>query len=176
MIEKLKNILRSKKGGLFLLLIGIIGMILVYLSTGLKDSSEEENTPEKEQEFSESEYSALLEKEIKVLVAAISGDTEAVVTVTLEGGITYVYAEDKKQNNKTEETDKSEATEQNYIIVKDKNGDEHPLIVTTKLPEVRGVAIVCNHIGEAMSDKIKNAVTAALGIPTRKVYITNKVQ
>ena len=52
------------------------------------------------------------------------------------------------------------------------DGGEQALLVTTEMPEVRGVAIVCEGgDSEAINEKIENAVTAALDITSKRVYI-----
>lgn len=174
MKEKIQAFIKSKKGGQLLFIAGLVGIVFIYISTLLPSSEDKVQTEAETAEFSEAEYTAGLEQQVRELVAAISGDTAAVVTVTLDSSITYVYAEDTKQNNRTEEAEKSEESEKNYIIVKDSGGTEHPLLVTKQMPTVRGVAIVCDPIGDETAEKIKNAVMAALDITSRKIYIANK--
>lgn len=174
MKEKVKSFLRSKKGGQILLVAGMIGIVLIYLSTLTPKENTKKSDDTAEEQFSVSEYTSHLEQQVREIVAAVSGDTGAVVTVTLDGGITYVYAEDKKQNNKAEENETEEESERSFLVVKDSDGAEHPLIVTTKLPEIRGVAIVCGPIGEATEEKIKGAVMAAFDLTQREVYIANR--
>ena len=175
MIEKLKSFFSSKKGGRVLVAVGIAGILLIYLSSFFSEKGEDK-TVEKINGFSVDEYAEGLEQQVREIVAAVSGDTTAVVTVTLESGPTFVYAEDKKQENKSEESEKSEALESSYIIVRGENGEEKALIVTEKLPTVRGVAIVCGPVGEDTRDKIKNAVMAALDITSRRIFIANRTQ
>ncbi len=176
MKEKLKKriseLIKSKKGGQLLFAAGIIGLVLIYLSSYLP--KENKTVEETAQTFSYEEYSAALEQQVREIVAGISGDISAVVTVTLESGPRYIYAEDKKEQNKTDDAAKSEESEHSYIIVKGADGGEHPLIVTTELPVVRGVAIVCGPVGDATAEKIKNAVMAAFNITGRKIYIASK--
>ncbi len=174
MKEKLKAFIKSKKGGQALFIVGIVGIVLIYISTLLPAESNEIPESRVSEEFSEEEYAAYLEQQVREIVAAISGDSSAVVTVTLDSGITYVYAEDKKQNNRTEESEIQEESEKNYIIVRDSDGSEKPLIVTRQLPSVRGVAIVCGPVGEETREKIQSAVMAALDITTREIYIANR--
>ena len=47
-----------------------------------------------------------------------------------------------------------------------------PLVVTEIMPQIRGVAIVCE-LGDspAIAERIQNAVTAALDITSQRVYI-----
>ena len=47
------------------------------------------------------------------------------------------------------------------------------MLITTEMPEVRGVAIVCEGgDDEETNQKIQSAVTAALNITSKRVYIT----
>ena len=171
--EKIKHFIKSKKGGQVLFIIGIAGIALIYFS-GLSPKKEVKSDQTEVVAFSREEYTAYLEQQVRELVAAISGDSSAVVTVTLDSELTYVYAEDKKENNKTEESEETRQSEKNYIIVRNSDGSEKPLIVTTRLPEVRGVAIVCGPVGEETRNKIQSAVMAALNVSSREVYIANR--
>ena len=76
----------------------------------------------------------------------------------------------------SEEGEKSEDSESSYIIVRDENGAEKPLVVTRRLPAVRGVAIVCGPVGEDTKEKIQSAVMAALDVTGRKIYIANRTR
>jgi stage III sporulation protein AG len=96
------------------------------------------------------------------------------VTVTLETGITYVYADETRQNTSADSDRQSEETEQKYITVTDSNGTETPLVLTSHMPKVRGVAIVCSLNDETAAEKIKNAVMAAFDLTSKKVYIADK--
>ena len=77
------------------------------------------------------------------------------MVITLESGIKYSYADIKEgvSENKTASNSESISSEvkQTYITVKTANGGEEALLVTTEMPEVRGVAIVCEggEIGRA---------------------------
>ncbi len=173
MKEKIRAFIKSKKGGRLLFVIGIVGILLIYLS-GLIPAKKTQEPETVAEEFSTEEYAVYLEQQVREIVAAISGDSSAVVTVTLDSGLTYVYAEDKKENNRTEESETSAQSEKNYIIIKDADGKESPLIVKKELPTVRGVAIVCGPIGEETKSKIESAVIAALDITTRKIFIANR--
>ena len=67
----------------------------------------------------------------------------------------------------------SQSKKQSYITVKTADGGEQALIVTEFMPDVRGVAVICSDgNSEATAEKIKNAVTAALNITSKRVYIS----
>ncbi len=157
-----------------LIIIGIVGILLIFLST----ISFEDKTIKAEQpsEISVEEYRKNLERDVTKIVKSITGDKKATVVITLESGICYQYADvtegstaDKTDNNTT--TSSSEQ-KQGYITVKNKDGSEQALLVTAKMPEVRGVAIVCRGgDNQSLSEKIQNTVTAALNITSKRVYI-----
>ncbi len=175
MKERLTEFLKNKKSGKLLFILGTVGIVLIYISTLLpKETSKEEEKTTGEYCFSGTEYRDFLEEEIKEIVTAISGDTAAVVTITLESEITYVYADETKQNNQTASGNVVSNKEQTYITVKDASGEEKPLIVTKYMPKVRGVAIVCNAKSSSIIENIEGAVMAALDITSRKIFISDK--
>jgi stage III sporulation protein AG len=122
-------------------------------------------------------YRAELEKGVEEIVRAVSGDKKPTVVITLESGIRYTYADSLKadsENSQTKESEKkSESESRSYITVKNSDGSETPLIITENMPKVRGVAIVCDNGNVAsVNEKIKNAVTSALDITEKRVYIS----
>lgn len=177
--ENLNGLLRGKKKTTLLLTVGIIGMLLIAFS-GMGE--EKDDTPTDTVAMTDAEYSAELEKKIKELVAAITGDADCIVGITLENGSEYIYAnqntldsdqtEDKAADGTT--TKESHKSEEEYIIVEGKDGEQTALIVTEKKPSVRGVAIVAQGINDMTSEKISNSVSSMLGIPSRKISITEK--
>ena len=172
MKEKISELLKSKKTGKLLFIAGLVGIVLIYASTLLPERQEKIPSA-KDEIFSEEEYLLSLEENIKQIVDAICLDSSAIVSVTLDTGITYEYADELKQNKAEEESKTSKESEQKLIIVKDSSGAETPLLITSHMPSVRGVAIICN-ANERQIEEIKKAVTAALDINSRKIYIGTK--
>ncbi len=170
--EKLRELMKSKNAVKILFIAGIVGIILIFASS-VFDSKQEKTELPKETAFSETEYCVGLENKIKQMVQAICGDSAAIVTVTLDTGMVYEYADELKQNNAEDETKTSKESEQTYIIVKDSNGAEMPLVITSYMPKIRGVSVICN-ADETAAEEIKNAVCAALDITTRKIHIGRK--
>ena len=172
MKEKITKLLGNKKASKIILLVGIIGIALIFFSS-FAGSSEEETVPTYT-EFSENEYLLKLEDDIKQIVYGICGDSSAVVTVTLDTGLVFEYANETKERGAEEQDKSSNESEKTYIIVRDKNGAETPLLITSYMPRVRGVSVICN-ANETDAEKIKNAVSAALDITLRKIYIGRKI-
>jgi stage III sporulation protein AG len=159
----------------FLIIIGVVGILLIFLS-GFGGESKKSEKEALNPEITAEEYREQLEKDIKKIVKNITGSNKVTVVVTLESGIRYKYADihegssaDKTENDTV--TTSSESKE-GYITVKTADGGEQALLVTTQMPEVRGVAIVCTGgDNETVAEKIENTVTAALNITSKRVHI-----
>ena len=175
MKKRLLELLKDKKSGKLLFVLGMIGILLIYISTfSSKSDTEALESGASQTCYSVNEYRDYLEKEIKEIVAAISGDTAAVVAITIDSELTYVYADEKNENKETASNNTTLTTEQAYITVTDSEGGESPVIVTAYMPKVRGVAIVCNAKNPEVIENIEGAVMAALDITSRKIFISDK--
>ncbi len=177
---KMKKFLSQNGKTLIIFIAGIIGIAML----GFSSSEDETDTHgvASVSTLSDEEYCLELESKIKSLVTAITGDGECIVGITLENGNEYIYADQNKlDSDQTEDkagdettTKESHKSEQEYIIVEGKDGEQTALIVTEKKPGVRGVAIVANGINYNNEKQIYAAVSAMLGIPERKINISQK--
>ena len=67
----------------------------------------------------------------------------------------------------------SQSKSRSYVTVRTSDGSEKALLITEYMPDIRGVAIVCRGgENEQTAERIKGAVTAALDITSKRVYIT----
>ncbi len=169
--------LRSPK---FLIIAGITGILLILLSS-LSGGEDNKMSASPTEEFSAEIFSEQLEDDIKNMVAKITGSEDVSVVVTLESGIRYSYADIREEtlSDKTESDSASFDSElkENYIIIENADGGQTALLVTAEMPEVRGVAIVCEGGDiETTNEKIKNAVCTALNITSKRVYICGRKQ
>ena len=180
MNEKIKKIIQNPK---FLVILGVCGILLIFLSSifSTNDKNKKDIDISNTDTYTTEQYCSLIEDDVKNIVTGITGDKNPTVVVTLESGIRYSYASadetdiSSSSGNTTDES--SESKKQSYITVKTSDGGEMPLIVTEIMPSVRGVAIICDSGNlEAVSEKIKNAVTAALNITSKRVYISGGMQ
>ena len=180
MNETIKALTEKIKNPKILVIVGIAGMLLICLSSFAGKKTDTKAEPDLVGDsITAEEYCNQLEKNITMLVESITGG-EAKVVITLESGIKYTYAD----INETVSEDKNESgrvttgseLKQSYITVKTADGGEEALLVTTEMPEVRGVAIVCEGgDNEQINEKITNAVTAALNITSKRVYIAGGI-
>ncbi len=178
MNEKIKQIIQNPR---VLIIAGVCGILLIFISSLFSsDNSDKIKSAKTVDTYDAEQYCESLENDVKSIVTGITGDKKPTVVITLESGIRYSYVS-------TEETDTSSSTgntsdqlseskKQSYITVKTTDGGEQPLIVTEIMPQIRGVAIICsNGNSEAVVEKIKNAVTAALNITSKRVYISGGI-
>lgn len=178
-INKLTEKIKNPK---VLVAAGLIGIGLICLSSFIGGDKKSENQTPPSDGITAAEYKAELEESIGEIVKSITGSDGVKVVITLESGIKYSYADIKEgaTANKTESNSESTTSElkQTYITVKTADGGEQALLVTAEMPEVRGVAIVCEGgDDELINEKIQNAVTAALNITSKRVYIAGgKIQ
>lgn len=175
MNEKMKNITKNPK---LLIALGIGGIILIFISSLFSGTdTQNEKTTTDVGAYTAEQYCSVLENDIKSIVTGITGDKNPTVVITLESGIRYSYASADETDSSSatgSTTDQSsESKKQSYITIKTADGGEQALIVTQIMPEVRGVAIICAGGNlEDTAEKIKNAVTAALNITSKRVYIS----
>lgn len=170
--ERLKGITKNPK---LLLIIGLAGILLIGVSSLFSSDKKEEKV--KAKEFSAEAYCESLEEKVGEIVADITGDKKPTVVVTLASGIRYSYAdsteEDFSSQTGEKNEQKSESSTKTYITVKSADGGEEPLVLTCLMPEIRGVAVICKGgDDEIFAQKIENAVTAALNITSKRVFIT----
>lgn len=166
-----KGLMSGKK----LVIIGIIGILLIGISSFLPQKSEE-NKPLSYESIDAEEYRTGLQKQIKEIVEGLTGDKKTRVIITLETGVRREYAgetEDSSSEKSDENgSDTSTDKKKKAITVKTSDGSEEALIITEYMPQIRGVAIVCDTGGsEQIREAITGAVTAALGITSKRVYI-----
>ena len=178
MNEIVSKYLKPFKKPKTVLIIGLVGIGLIVLSS-LFSSGESKKENMKTGEMTAEEYKTILEEDIKETVTDITGSKNVSVVITLESGIKYSYADTReetlteKKENEKESTDNE--TKSGYITVKTADGGEQALLVTTQMPKVRGVAIVCDGgDNEQIAEKIQNAVMSALNISSKKVYICGR--
>lgn len=184
--EKLKiykdKLPKSKSG--FLIVVGLIGLVLILISSLDFNNKEPSGEPLKETALNadtDSSYTQTLETKLEAVISDMLGGSEVTVMITLESGTEYIYADEIKTNAdvtkdqsamKTQESDSNHKT---YIIVKDSQGNEKPLIVTEKMPVIRGVVIVCES-GQTSSvaAAVRLAVKSALNVDDSKICIIGR--
>ncbi len=176
---KMKEAFSGKKKGKALFIIGLSGILLIYLSTFLEGGKQTQKASTEPASMTSTQYCAELEEKVKRLVEGITGNDNVQVAVTLDTGVQYLYTdENKKSGTDSNETasgvlksESTESTEQTYVTVKSADGGEEALLRTEYMPTVRGVAVVCDGLTNEAANEITNAIMAALDITSKRVYV-----
>ena len=180
-----KKLFKGEKAIKALFIAGIVGIVLIFLSTFLEGKPKRESAAAAESGTDATEaYCAMLEQKLGAIVADITASNNVRVFVTLESGAEYVYANELKQGTDTVEDTKGgdsrkvqqkDSTEQSYILVEGEDGRKTALLVTELAPKVQGVTVVCDKGNQPeVAEQITNAITTALHITSRRVCVTGR--
>lgn len=164
LIEKLKE-----KKTVAVTILGIVGLLLIMISTVLPDKEQSAAVPPDEVSSSGTDidvYRLETESRLKEFLEKIDGAGDVEVYLTVGSGERYIYAAEEKKvksDNKTEEENK-------YVIF---GSTKEPLVETVETPEITGAVIACTGGGSpVVEERIYKAVSSALGISTSKIYVT----
>ncbi len=173
--EKKKNII---------LVLGIAGIFLIFISNFIppgKEETEEVNLPPGEP-LTVDNYRKQLEEELAGIVSSIDGAGSVKILITMDSTTEDVFALEKNIDQKSQNTgggesfdSESEYKEENeYVIIKNKDGSEQTVLRKQVMPTIRGVLVVCDGGGNSVTrEKITKAVASVLNISSGKVYVTN---
>ncbi len=178
--EKISGLIKKENRAKFAVAAGLLILALIMVSE-LGASCTKKEKAVNAAAFDCEEYADSIEKRLGEIVGSIKGAGRVKVLVTLENSEEYIYASDSKQNSDSSEksdtngsisTDTKNDSEESVIIVDGENGRE-ALVRTMLLPTVGGVVVVCDGAGdEEVRARITETVTTALGISSRRVYVT----
>lgn len=178
-----KNILQNKNTVKYCVIVGLIGIALIFLSDFF-ETSKEKGTDVKTTELkSDAEFCRELESDAEELIKSITGDVNVKVIITLESGTEYLYASDKNKNTDTKKNisgesvlndEISDKSEESYIIIKTSDG-EQPLLISALSPKVRGAAVVCDsgNVPE-VAETIKDSLGTLLDIGESKISVSGR--
>lgn len=131
--------------------------------------------------YTSEQYITDTEKKLKKIISEMLGTNNISVMITLNNSVENVFADSTKINTDITEnlgggdskTEQSDSKENQYIIIKDENGNEQALVVTQIMPQIRGVLVVCpNGNNAVIKEMVKGAVVTVLDISSKKVCVT----
>ena len=163
----MKKVFSKEKGTNILLLLGVCGILLIYLSTLFSsDEAKKKETAKEENQGEAVTVEKRLEQELARIVSAITGEEDPAVMVTLKSTGRYVYAADGRER----EAERESST----VILKDSDGAQQALTVTEIQPKVKGVVIVSRYAGDlSIREKLLEAVRTVLDVSTARICVTD---
>lgn len=162
--------LQPEKKNRLLILIGVLGVILLFLSEAVGNSP----SAEKKNDEARNRFSILQEstqKQVRELVESVDGAGKALVMVSFETDGEQTFATDKKTESSNGERTTESSRDESVVLVDGDSGDTG-LLVQTIAPMIRGVAVVCEGGGSAaVKREVTETVSAALGLSREKIYV-----
>lgn len=169
-VKKLSNFFGSKRSAAAVTALGSAGLLLIMISSFLPDKKQQApqtNTAQLSSEYGDS-YCRETEARLKEFLSKIEGAGNVEVYLTVGSGERYVYASEGKKSSSDTKTEE----EEKYVMIGGSSQKE-PLIETVEAPEITGAVIVCTGCGSpVVEERIYKAASAALGIPTGRIYVT----
>lgn len=160
---------------------GALGLLLIFLSgfihSGAPPGDTEDTAPAAAQSDTAEDYRKMLERELGEIVSSIDGAGSVRIMITMDTTTEDIYAVDRSAGETTaggEQSSASRSEENEYVIIRGKDGSEQVVLKKQRMPEIRGVLVVCDGGGSSVTrEKITSAVAGALGIARGKVVVTN---
>lgn len=165
-IKKLFEKLKNDKKAMVILAIGLTGMLLILFSGS---SSADKNKPESPSSNEHVIYSECeLAQQIEKLIENIDGAGKCKAMVSYSSYEETVYARNENQRSGND-------GENQYVgeyIVLDSGSEENGLAVKILLPEIKGVAIVCQGGNNpVIKEQIISALSALFNISTNRISV-----
>lgn len=163
-VEKFINRIKQDKKLLFIILLGLSGMVLLLFS-GSSDSSVKEEKTENTDIYETAEK---IEKELEELLRTVDGAGKVKVMVTLD----CLEERSAAKNTESESSDSSSDTNEEYVLIDSDNGTDG-LILKTTAPVIRGVGISCQGaVSPTVKQELTRLTSAALGVPVNRIWVT----
>lgn len=163
--EKLLSIIKADKKTKILIVLGFVGILLIVLSEFISFPS---GQSKKTESFDVATYVDMLEDETTSLIGSISGVGKCKVMITVRDTRESIYA----KNSEVSSNDSSYSKNYEYVFYDGANGDE-PVLIKQNLPQVQGVAIVCEGADNpVIQSQIISAISSLYNISSSKISIS----
>lgn len=186
--NKIKELFKEEKYKKLIIIAGLIGIALIFLSSFFTDKNSEQKS-EQQQNITVtsqvSDYKSEIEQNLADIISTIEGAGTTKVMVTVESSAELIYATDQKTDIKSSKggsgdsasNESDNSTQSSYITVKLSDGTEQAVLLKEVQPQIRGVLVVCSGGGDSViHQRVLEAVTKALNISSAKVCVTKLSQ
>lgn len=154
-----------------LVIICIIGIMLFLKMTSTKSTSSKSTTVSSSSYKTTLEYSEILENKLENLLSQIKGAGNVKVMISLEGSPELVYAMDSNEKVSNNQNGSTTTSASSPILIENK-GSSSPLILTEKLPKVKGVIVVSTGASDiSIKLDILNSVSTLLDVSIDKINV-----
>lgn len=183
-ISRLKEWVLSKNGSRILVIVGIVGIGLIFLSEFIPSSGT--SAAGTASALTSDEYSQKVQTQLQSIIGQIDGVGHVNVMVTVESGVEYVYEQsvkttsDKSQDSESsgrQQTQENSNEEKSAILIDQGSGGQQALVKTEIQPKIQGVVVVCDGGNDpVVKEKVIDAVTVALNISSTQISVSKKIE
>ena len=165
--SELFSILRSLQSGKgrtsLAVAAGVLAMLLLLLSELLPGSSTQKTAASAVPAAAVSQYQTQLEQQLEGLISQLQGAGKTTVMVTLTTGEETVYAVDTQTGDVQQQ--------ETHVLLQDGSA----LAETTYLPQVCGVAVLCEGGGDVrVAARITELLHSLLDLPANRICVEQR--
>ena len=171
--DKILKLLDKKNLKIFILIfVGIVGLI-IFFGMGNVDSSESKDLNSNSSQYITTlEYCEMLESKLENVLSSIDNAGQVSVMISVDGSPELVYATESDETLSSNSSGTTTSNNSSTPIIVEVGGASSALILTEKLPEVKGVIVVSSGAGNvSVKLNILNAVSTLLDISTDKISV-----
>lgn len=174
-LQKIKDLFRTEKRVRLLAVLGAVGILLICLSEWIALPSEKDGKTAKTEPV-QTGFCESTEEKLEKIIAQMQGAGRVQVMLTLESSDEKIYAADEKTDTKTSGDSEQKSTDEKYVLIDGKTGDDG-ILLKTNAPKVKGVIVVCDGGDDpTVAKQITTAVSAALGIGSNRISVIKMKQ
>jgi len=165
---------KLKNGGSFIVLGLIAGVILIAVSFATSPGRADPAPPlsAETMAYDAASYASMLEGKLRRLAEGFAGISNVRVMVTLASSGERVYAtKESSRDSPAAGGGVSRDSQREIALQSDGRSGTAPILTSEIPPKVAGVALVCRGASAETRLALTSLISAALGIPTNKIYV-----
>ena len=170
--EKLLKLLTKKNIKIFCLVFVAIVALILFLGVDSDSDTEQYISSNSKDYMTTLDYCNLLESKLTELLSNVDGAGVVKVMVNVDGSPELVYATEKDETISSNTSGTTTSNNSSTPIIVDVGSGSSALILTEKLPKVKGVIVVsggANNVSVRLD--IINAVSTLLDIDANKISV-----
>ena len=175
----------KREKAVIIFLLGIFFLLAATPVSGSKKTkkTQQADTGEKREETvktsSNDAYIEALENKLEQTIAGMEGAGKVLVMITLKDSGEKILdknqpyeSESSKEKEEGKESERTSIRSDQETVLIEQEGNQEPIVVLEKYPEIEGVVVVCEGGGNsALALRIKEAVQALFSIDAHKVVV-----
>lgn len=175
----------KREKAVIIFLLGIFFLLAATPVSGSKKTkkTQQTDTGEKKEETvktsSNNAYIEALENKLEQTIAGMEGAGKVLVMITLKDSGEKILdknqpyeSESSKEKEEGRESERTSIRSDQETVLIEQEGNQEPIVVLEKYPEIEGVVVVCEGGGNAaLALRIKEAVQVLFGIDAHKVVV-----